>query len=441
MAVSAANSRLKVIVIGAGPAGLCTATALRQEGHSVTVLERRRDLQPRGHALVIQPAAVRALQHLKGAHKAFNRVSVDAGALRWWSYKGTKPFAAERSSHAERRYQTDRPSVQKVLHELAVANCAELLFERTVQAVEDAAVKPRVWTANGEKFTADLIIAADGIKSATRKTLFPTQHVDPIPLRESIFLTSAPVSQLAQDARLAPWLESATKHGTLGPDRFVLSRPMHGGLLGVQFIDVDHADPGPVDGNWNTPADDGLLRTRFSDFNVTTRAFLEHVRHAEKWQMATGAELDTWRSASGRIVLLGDAAHAMLPHAAQGLSQGIEDGLSLARMLRWTTKSGGNGVDIPAVTKAWVNLRKPRADIFMKQSMSNAKVWSLPDGPEQEARDEKIRRMGSRPPPDFDGVEMDMNANQKTPQFLKWVREYDVVLESERAMKNTLLAL
>ncbi|KFX91722.1 hypothetical protein V490_05767 [Pseudogymnoascus sp. VKM F-3557] len=265
MAVTVANSRLRVIVIGAGPAGLCTATALKQEGHSVTVLERRRDTQPHGHALVIQPAAVRALQHLKGAHKAFSSVSVDAGALLWWSYKGTEPFAAplpaERSSRAERRFQTDRPSVQKVLYELAVANGAQLLFGRTVQGVEDVAVKPRLWTANGEMFTADLIIAADGIKSATRKILFPTQHVDPIPLRESIFLTSSPVSQLAQDARLAPWLESGTKHGTLGPGRFVLSRHMHGGLLGVQFIDVDHADPGPVDGNWNTLADVGLLRT------------------------------------------------------------------------------------------------------------------------------------------------------------------------------------
>lgn len=204
---------------------------------------------------------------------------------------------------------------------------------------------------------------------------------------------------------------------------------MHGGLLGVQFIDVDHADPGPVNGNWNTPADIGLLRTRFSDFNMTTRAFLEHIQHAEKWQMATGPELGTWRSASGRIVLLGDAAHAMLPHAAQGLSQGIEDALSLARMLRWASKSGGNGVDIPVVTKAWVNFRKPRADIFMKQSTSNAKIWSLPDGPEQEARDEMIRQMVNRPPPNLNGVEMDMAADQKSPQFLKWARDYDVVLE------------
>jgi hypothetical protein len=65
----------------------------------------------------------------------------------------------------------------------------------------------------------------------------------------------------------------------------------------------------------------------------------------------------------------------------------------------------------------------------MKQSTSNAKIWSLPDGPEQEARDEMIRRMVNRPPPNLNGVEMDMAADQKSPQFLKWARDYDVVLE------------
>jgi salicylate hydroxylase len=167
IAASAASSPLKVVIIGAGPAGLCAATALKQDGHDVTVLERRRDIQPRGHALVIQPAAVRALKHLRGAHEAFDRVSVEASELRWWSYKAARPFAVPlpfvKELATEKRFQTDRPSVQKVLHQLAIANGARLLFGRAVHEVEDDAGKARLRTSSGEQFTADLIVAADGM--------------------------------------------------------------------------------------------------------------------------------------------------------------------------------------------------------------------------------------------------------------------------------------
>lgn len=193
----------------------------------------------------------------------------------------------------------------------------------------------------------------------------------------------------------------------------------------MQFIDVDHADPSPVEGTWNTPADLPALRTLFADFNPITRAYLEKIEHAEKWQIAVGPELDTWRSERGRVVLLGDAAHAMIPHAAQGLSQGIEDGISLAEML----KGVGQERDVGKVTKAWEALRRPRAELFVQRSMNNARVRSLPDGPAQAARDEQIRRSAGLTPKDTADIEMDMNAEQTSPAFMKWVREYDVVAE------------
>ncbi|KAF5865967.1 hypothetical protein ETB97_001545 [Aspergillus alliaceus] len=310
-------------------------SVLPSQGDCHRFLERQRDTRPHGHALVTQPAAVRALEDLKEAHNAFSSIGVDVGALHWWSYKGIMPIAVQlptgKSSRAERRFQTDRSS---------------LLFGKNVQGVEDGPRNSWLWTGDGE-YSTDLVIAADGV-------------LQPITNEKET------ISQLAQGARLAPWLEPGTKHGVLGSDRFVFSRFVNNGILGVLFNDVDHAGSGPVDGNWNTPVDVDALRTRFSDFKVTTRAFLDHVQHAEKWQMATGPELDTWWSASGRVVLLGDAAHAMLPHAARGLSEGIEDAISLSHMLRWATKSGVDRVDTPAVTDAWVNLPKPRVDIFMK---------------------------------------------------------------------------
>ena len=161
---------LRVVVVGAGPVGLCAATALRQDGHNVTVLERRPGVEPRGHALVIQPAAVRALGHLRAAHEAFRDMSVPSGRQHLWSYRASEPFAisATRPKHhqvpaEERRFQTDRPSVQTIFHKLAAASGVRLIFGKTAQSIQDDSVGARLLTGDGDEFKADLIIAADGM--------------------------------------------------------------------------------------------------------------------------------------------------------------------------------------------------------------------------------------------------------------------------------------
>lgn len=157
---SIARPCLRIVVVGAGPAGLCAATALRQEGHIVTVIERQRALQRRGNALVIQPAAVKALRNIKGAHDALNRVSVANEELWWWSYKDSEPFAITRS--VEKRFDTDRPSVQRVMHSLAMECSVEVLFGRNAVSITDHPIQPVITTSDGDCLSADLIIGADG---------------------------------------------------------------------------------------------------------------------------------------------------------------------------------------------------------------------------------------------------------------------------------------
>lgn len=163
---------LKVVVVGAGPAGLCAAAALRQDGHAVTVLERQKGLQSRGNALVIQPAAVKALEHLKGAHEALEAISVRSDRLCYWSYHGTKPFAV--TSLRDKRFETDRASVQRAMFELATSNGADVVFDSNVGSVEDDGTKAKLQTSDGQQYEADLIVAADG-KLATSKVLAKDQ--------------------------------------------------------------------------------------------------------------------------------------------------------------------------------------------------------------------------------------------------------------------------
>ncbi|KAJ2969684.1 hypothetical protein NQ176_g8537 [Zarea fungicola] len=155
------NQSLKVIVVGAGPAGLCAAVALRQQGHAVKVLERQRGLQSRGNALVIQPAAVKALSHVRGAHQALDKVSVRSDRLCYWSYKGNEPFAV--ATLLDKRFETDRPSVQRALYELAVKGGVEVSFGCNIDHVGDAKDTATVRTSAGEVLDADVIVAADGM--------------------------------------------------------------------------------------------------------------------------------------------------------------------------------------------------------------------------------------------------------------------------------------
>lgn len=155
------NPSLRVLIVGAGPAGLCAATALRQEGHIVTVIDRQRSIQSHGNALVIQPAAVKALGYLNGAHEALNKVSVQSNKLCYWSYKGERPFAV--TNLVGQRFETDRPSVQRALYQLAVAKGVEVSFGKNIENVEDVGEKARLYTSDGETLEADLIIGADGM--------------------------------------------------------------------------------------------------------------------------------------------------------------------------------------------------------------------------------------------------------------------------------------
>lgn len=212
-----------------------------------------------------------------------------------------------------------------------------------------------------------------------------------------------------------------------------MTRHLVDGFCAMLFVVMNYGPPGPVDASWTVQADVNEIRRRFSHFNMHITAFLEHVTSAEVWQMAYVSPLDSWHSESGHIVLAGDAAHAMLPHRAQGCSQGIEDAVALARMLRLAPSHG-----VPFAVHAYEQMRKPRVERIRQFSQANAGMASLPDGEEQEARDKMIRGLNGRGQMrngdvggglDWDKVKADPDAEFQSLEFSKWEYGYDVVAE------------
>jgi salicylate hydroxylase len=103
----------------------------------------------------------------------------------------------------------------------------------------------------------------------------------------------------------------------------------------------------------------------------------------KRWALFDRAPLEQWTA--GRVSLLGDAAHAMLPFLAQGAAQCVEDAVTLADCL----KSAEPGT-IEMALKRYEELRRPRANHILLTSRGREIQNHLPDGPEQELRDRKL---------------------------------------------------
>jgi salicylate hydroxylase len=121
------------------------------------------------------------------------------------------------------------------------------------------------------------------------------------------------------------------------------------------------------------------------------REIIGAVDETYRWALYDREPLPRW--SVGRVTLMGDAAHPMLPFLAQGACQAIEDAATLARLLRDADASA-----IPERLARYEALRKPRATQVQQGSFENATTYHLPDGPAQEARDARYVALAREAP-------------------------------------------
>jgi salicylate hydroxylase len=205
---------------------------------------------------------------------------------------------------------------------------------------------------NGVSVKADVVVAADGIHSVLQR------HV--VDATAPVFSGTVAYRGLIPAARLRGWPDYLVSWG--GGGKHLLAFPVRGCEL-VNYVGFVPADEHMRE-SWSAPGDPATLPAEFAGWNPQARRLLARVDTTFTWGLYDREPLT--RCTQGRLCLLGDAAHPMLPHMGQGANQAIEDAMALATLLR-----GVSTADVPEALTRYETLRRDRTARIQRLSRTN----------------------------------------------------------------------
>lgn len=252
---------------------------------------------------------------------------------------------------------------------------------------------PEVKLASGERIKSDLIIVADGIKSAVRDIINGVP-IEPQDTGDVAYRILVPVEPLLADPATAHLVKEPWATHWIGPEAHAVGYPLRGGELYNIIIDITHStDVGkPVGENeWRSQTDNQELIKRFADWCEPVRKLCSLTGVYLKWKLADFEQLQRWVHPNGKVALLGDACHPMMPYMAQGAAQATEDAATLQAALRAHE-------NLHDALLAYEKQRIPRAAYVAKNTRILQEWLHLYDGPERNHRDELMKHDDKRNP-------------------------------------------
>jgi salicylate hydroxylase len=366
---------LKVVVIGGGIGGFTAAASLRRFGIDVEVYEQAPQLGEIGAGLQIGPNAVKVItalglesRLLETASEPTNIVSLDwkDATLRF-----REPLQSiSRQEYGARYLTAHRADLHRLLQSLVPESCIHLNSTLTKLSLSTSGAIATF--QDGHQVECDVLVGADGIHSVVRANLFgeqPARFTNQICWRAQIPMDDVPT-------RVGPGggvhLEHGEYSGWIGPTGHVICYPIRAGK--VLNIFAGRVSETWVDESWVTPSTNDELLEAYSGWNDALLGMLRKADRCFKWGIYDRDPLKHW--VSGRAVLLGDAAHPMMPTLAQGAAISIEDGYALARNL---AAAGG---EVDSGLAAYEHERVPRASAVQLQARAqfedNRKVPAPP---------------------------------------------------------------
>jgi salicylate hydroxylase len=347
------QSRPSVVVVGGGIGGLFAANALIAHGLRVSVYEQTPALGEVGAGVFLTPNSVRQLERvgLKGAVEKWG-ARVGAGS-QYFRHDGA-PIAPVQVTDSAGWNATFGMHRADFVEFLAKALPAEVVHtgHRCVGFEQDGDVA-RVSFSNGAVAEGHVVIAADGIHSELRQYVAPPSR--------PVFHGSVAYRGVLAHERIPDWPADCWLMW-LGKGKHFLSFPVRAGQL-INYVGFVPAEQ-EMKESWSAPGDPDVLRREFAGWDPRIERLLSQVQTTFRWALYDREPLPNWTR--GRLTLLGDAAHPMLPHLGQGANQGIEDGMALATILARADRKTA-----PAALLAYERLRRERVAAVQRGAREN----------------------------------------------------------------------
>jgi len=314
-----------MLIVGAGIGGLTAALALRREGFDVHVYEQASVLREVGAGVAVSPNAIKVLHRL-GLGEALEVIgvvphSMDTRDWRTGALLGRVPLAeAAVARWGAPFYHLHRADLHNALR-TALGDAHISLGARCV-AVEEQPASVGIRFDDGREANGGLLVGADGIHSVVREHVAGPDRA--IWSRQISWRGLAPASvghQLGLELR---------HHSFWGPRQQFVAFYVSAGQL-VNWVGNTQSEDDWQEESWSARGDRAEVLALFADWHPQVRGLIAGTESVFKWALFDRPPLETWTR--GRVSLLGDAAHPMLPYMAQGASQSIEDAFVLARSL------------------------------------------------------------------------------------------------------------
>jgi salicylate hydroxylase len=268
-------------------------------------------------------------------------------------------------------------------------------FSTAAIGVESWTPKPilKLQPRNGEAYTveADVLLAADGLKSVIRDQMLKDLHIDAkvVDTEQAAYRIMLKRSEMEHDPELLELINADKVIRWIGEKRHIIAYP----VSSKQIYNLSTAQPdkdfaAAPSATYTTKGDKSVMLKTFEDFCPMVQRMLALVPDGEvcEWKLRVHSPLPTW--VHGSVALVGDSCHPTLPHLAQGAAQAIEDAAVISVVLDRCPDSSPESIN--KALRVYQELRKERAETLVELAAASGRALHLGEGAAKAERDKQF---------------------------------------------------